>query len=99
MRNRRVPQRTCIVCGTKTSKRELHRVVLTPRGECAVDDTGKRAGRGAYLCGRAACWEAALRRGRLAAALRGEIGREDRERLEAYAADAAAAAEGAESFH
>ena len=92
MRNRRVPQRTCIVCGTKTSKRDLYRIVRTPEGACVVDETGRRAGRGAYLCGAPACWEGALRRGRLAAALRGEIDREDRERLEARAAALAAGA-------
>ena len=85
MPNRHVPQRSCIVCGAKTSKRELFRIVLTPERECVVDETGKRPGRGAYLCHRTACWRGALRGRRLAAALRGEITPDDREKLAAFA--------------
>ncbi|MDE2838380.1 MAG: YlxR family protein [Chloroflexota bacterium] len=92
MRNRHVPQRTCVICGMKTSKRELVRVVMTPERECAVDDTGKRSGRGAYLCQQPACWDAALRGGRLAAALRGRIGQDDHERLAEFAEGIRAAA-------
>lgn len=93
MRNRHIPQRSCVVCGEKTSKRELVRIVMTPERECAVDDTGKRSGRGAYLCRRPECWDAALRRGRLAAALRGQIEQSDKERLAAFAAGIRTAAE------
>ena len=85
-RKRHVPQRSCVICRTKTSKGELVRVVLTPDGECAVDETGKQAGRGAYLCRREQCWERALSTGRLANALRGELRDADRKRLAAYAA-------------
>ena len=84
MHRRHVPQRSCIACGNKTSKRELHRVVLTPQGECVIDEYGKAAGRGAYLCQRQKCWESAVRTGRLAGALRGEITSEDTERLAAF---------------
>ena len=93
MRNRHVPQRTCVICGVKTSKRELVRIVMTPEQECAVDDSGKRSGRGAYLCKRPRCWDAALRTGRLASALRGRIEQSDHERLAAHAAELRAAAE------
>ena len=86
MRNRHIPQRSCVICGMKTSKRELVRIVMTPERECAVDDTGKRSGRGAYLCRQPACWDRALRGGRLAAALRGRIEQGDHERLTAFAA-------------
>ncbi len=84
MRKRHVPQRSCIACGNKASKHELHRVVRTPRGECVVDENGKVPGRGAYLCQRQKCWESAVRTGRLAGALRGEITSEDTERLAAF---------------
>ena len=85
MRNRHIPQRSCVICGVKTSKRELVRIVMTPERECAVDDTGKRSGRGAYLCRQPGCWDSALRGGRLAAALRGRIEQRDHERLAEFA--------------
>ena len=85
MPNRHVPQRSCIVCGAKISKRDLFRIVLTPERECVVDETGKRPGRGAYLCHRLACWRGALRGRRLAVALRGDITPGDREKLAAFA--------------
>lgn len=85
MRTRRQPQRSCVSCGVKADKRDLVRVVLTPDGECAVDETGKRGGRGAYVCRRPGCWSGALRSPRLSRALRGDIGEGDRERLTAFA--------------
>ena len=78
---RPLPQRTCIACRSTTGKRELIRVVRTPAGAVEVDLTGKKAGRGAYLCQRAECWEAALKRDRLAAALKTKLSSEDRQRL------------------
>ena len=85
MPTRHMPQRSCIVCGAKRAKRELFRVVRTPAGRCRVDETGKAIGRGAYLCYQDACWYAALRGERLAKALRGEVGCEDREDLAGFA--------------
>ncbi len=83
---RHVPVRTCVMCGTKTAKRDLVRVVLTPQGECIVDETGKRPGRGAYLCHRPECWERAGSTDRLARALRGEVRASDKESLAAAGA-------------
>jgi predicted RNA-binding protein YlxR (DUF448 family) len=57
-----VPQRTCVVCRATTAKRALHRIVRSPAGTVAYDPTGKAAGRGAYLCGRPACLDMAVRR-------------------------------------
>lgn len=47
---RKVPQRTCLGCGTVQSKRNMIRVVRTPDGSIEIDPTGKRSGRGAYVC-------------------------------------------------
>ena len=85
MRTRPQPQRSCVSCGVKADKRDLVRVVRSPEGECVVDETGKRAGRGAYVCRRPGCWSGALRTPRLSRALRGDIGDGDRERLAAFA--------------
>lgn len=78
---RHVPQRTCIACRTPRAKRELLRIVRTVDGQVMFDPTGRRAGRGAYLCPDAACLERALRERTLAAALKAEIAPETVVRL------------------
>jgi predicted RNA-binding protein YlxR (DUF448 family) len=83
---RSLPQRTCIACRSTAVKRELVRVVRTPQGRVELDLTGKRAGRGAYVCRRPECWEAALKRDRLASALKTKMAAEDRQALVAFAA-------------
>ena len=83
-RARHVPQRTCIVCRQVRPKRELIRVVRTPDGHIALDPTGKKSGRGAYLCARRSCWEPALHQGRLECEFEMAIPAEDRPALEAY---------------
>src|ERR671916_796064 len=50
---RHIPERTCVACRSPRPKRELVRVVRAPDGTVTVDDTGKKSGRGAYLCRRA----------------------------------------------
>ena len=59
-RPKHVPQRTCIVCREKFDKRRLTRIVRTPDEGVVVDFTGKRNGRGAYLCDQVSCWDSAL---------------------------------------
>ncbi len=82
-RQRRVPQRTCVVCRTTADKRTLTRLVRTPDDGVHVDPTGKRNGRGAYLCDDPACWERALTSDVLGRALRTTLTEDDRERLRA----------------
>ncbi len=48
--DRRIPQRTCVGCRQVRAKRELVRLVLPAEGPVQVDLTGKRNGRGAYIC-------------------------------------------------
>jgi len=69
------------VCGLKAPKRELVRLVRTPDGSVEVDPTGKKAGRGAYLCSNQACWQAAAKGDRLSQALRGPVSSQDKDRL------------------
>jgi hypothetical protein len=57
-----------------------------------VDTTGKRSGRGAYLCARRECWEEALKKDRVARALRATISSSRREELRRYAEQLEAAA-------
>ena len=49
------PRRMCIACRGLFDKKDLLRVVKTPEGEVVLDRTGKKAGRGAYLCDREDC--------------------------------------------
>ncbi len=69
MRRRRIPERMCVGCKTMRPKRELLRVVRSPEGEVSLDFTGKKSGRGAYVCYSLDCLDAALKGGRLKQAL------------------------------
>lgn len=80
-----IPQRTCVVCRKKIGKRELVRLVCVPGGGVVVDTTGKKAGRGAYLCSTLECWQNALKSGRLEHALRTSISQQNRDELISYA--------------
>ncbi len=55
MPGKKVPMRTCIACRTEKPKKEMLRVVRNAAGEIRLDFTGKLPGRGAYVCGSAAC--------------------------------------------
>jgi predicted RNA-binding protein YlxR (DUF448 family) len=79
-----IPQRTCIACGRVRPKRELVRLVRVSGGGVEVDPSGKRAGRGAYLCPAAGCWEAGLKKGRLEHTLRTALSQDNREQLIKY---------------
>ena len=55
MKVRKVPQRKCLGCGEMKEKKELIRVVRSPEGIVSVDKTGKKPGRGAYVCQSKTC--------------------------------------------
>jgi predicted RNA-binding protein YlxR (DUF448 family) len=84
-RPKHVPQRMCVACRSKDAKRGFVRLVRTPEQRVEVDPTGKRNGRGAYLCRTRACWQRALDGRALEQALKVEIAPEDREHLRDYA--------------
>ena len=50
-----IPQRMCIACREMKPKNEMIRVVRSPEGEISLDFTGKKNGRGAYVCDGEAC--------------------------------------------
>lgn len=60
MKNK-VPMRQCIGCREMKSKKEMMRVLRTTEGDIQLDVTGKKNGRGAYLCYSADCLEKAIR--------------------------------------
>ena len=85
-RPKHIPQRTCVACRTTGAKRGLVRVVRTPEGQVIVDETGKKSGRGAYLCRARDCWDTALKRKALEYALKVPVTTEDKQGLQDYAA-------------
>lgn len=65
MQPKKIPMRHCTGCGEEKPKKELVRVVRSPQGEVSLDVTGKKAGRGAYICPKAACLAKARKAKRL----------------------------------
>ena len=72
--------RSCIACGTSASKRDLVRIVRTPEGSLQLDTSGKKPGRGAYVCS-LSCFEQALRSSKLQRALKTNISQNELESL------------------
>jgi uncharacterized protein len=72
-RPKHVPQRMCVSCRERSAKRTLIRIVRGPDGAVDIDPTGRRNGRGAYLCDDPACWTRAVANGQLARALKVEF--------------------------
>ena len=70
-----------MACRKIKAKRELVRLVRTPEGDIEIDITGKKAGRGAYLCPAVECWETALKGNQLEHTLRSSLTQEEREQL------------------
>lgn len=58
---KKIPMRMCVACREMKPKKELIRVVRTPEGTVTADLTGKKNGRGAYLCRNEECLEKAVR--------------------------------------
>ena len=67
------PERQCVGCREKREKRDLIRVLRSPEGEISIDFTGKKSGRGAYICHSSACLKKAKKSGALARQLNCEI--------------------------
>lgn len=65
MKLKKIPMRMCTGCMEMKPKKELIRVVKNKEGEVSVDLTGKKAGRGAYICKSASCLEKAVKTKRL----------------------------------
>jgi len=80
VRQKHIPQRTCVGCREVLPKRSMTRIVRSPEG-IQIDPTGKMSGRGAYLHDRKSCWQAGLK-GALAKALQVELSPEDRQSLQ-----------------
>ena len=78
---RHIPQRTCVACRGVSTKQALIRLVRISDGRVEVDISGRKAGRGAYLCQAWECWEIGLKGNRLEYALRTTLTQDNREQL------------------
>lgn len=70
---KKVPLRKCLGCMSSFPKKDLVRVLKTPDGEVIVDLTGKKSGRGAYICKDKACLKKAIKSKRIQSNLEIEI--------------------------
>ena len=65
MKPKKIPMRMCVGCREMKEKRELIRIVRTPEGETLIDPTGKKSGRGAYVCRSPECLKRAIKQKQL----------------------------------
>ena len=79
---RKIPMRKCVGCGEMKSKREMIRVLKTVDDEFVLDTTGKKNGRGAYLCFSKECFDRAVKGKGLERSFKHPIPKEVYEKLE-----------------
>lgn len=79
---KKIPLRQCVGCSERFPKSELLRVVRTPEGEVLLDFTGRKNGRGVYICKNAKCLNKARKSGKLGTHLECAISDEVYEALE-----------------
>ena len=79
---KKIPMRQCIGCGQMKSKKELLRILKTPEDMIILDATGRKNGRGAYLCNSRECLQRAIKTKGLERSFRMKILPEVYERLE-----------------
>lgn len=82
MKEKKIPERRCVGCGISFPKKDLIRVVRLPDCGAELDPTGKKAGRGAYICRSAECLKKARKTKRLERNLEVTISDEVYEELE-----------------
>lgn len=76
MKVKKIPQRMCNGCMEMKPKKELIRIVKSPQGEVSIDLTGKKPGRGAYICRNSQCLEKAYKSKKLNKSLETNISEE-----------------------
>ena len=71
---KKTPERLCLGCQEVRPKKELVRIVRSPEGMYSVDATGKKPGRGAYICPRPECFDMAVKKRQFAKAFKEPVG-------------------------
>ena len=79
---KKIPTRRCTGCGEHFPKNTLIRVLRTPEGEVVLDLTGKKSGRGAYICKNVTCFKKARKARRIETSLECRISEELYNRME-----------------
>ena len=79
---KKIPLRQCIGCGDMKSKKEMIRVLKTTEDEIVIDATGRKNGRGAYICPSMECFKKAVKSKGLERSLKMAIPKEVYEALE-----------------
>ncbi len=79
---KKIPMRQCLGCNEHKPKRELLRVVRDPEGQISLDFTGKKSGRGAYICQSLRCLKKARKSRRIDRSLECTIPEEVYDRME-----------------
>lgn len=79
---KKIPQRQCNGCGEMKNKKELIRVIKTNEGEISIDATGKKNGRGAYICPSLDCFKKAVKNKGLERSLKAAVPEEIYKQLE-----------------
>lgn len=82
MKRRKIPMRMCVGCREMKPKKELTRIVRTPEGEIIIDATGKKSGRGAYVCNDIQCIKESINEKNLSKALGFNVTKEMVQRLQ-----------------
>ena len=86
-RVKKIPMRQCLGCNEHKPKAELMRVVRTAEGEIVIDFTGKKSGRGAYVCKSLSCLKKARKTRRIDKNLNCEISNDIYDNMEAEMSD------------
>lgn len=79
---KKIPMRQCAGCGMRKEKKELIRVIRTPEGEIVMDITGKKNGRGVYLCNDINCLNKARKKNTFARSLKTDISSDTYDEIE-----------------
>ncbi|MDF2608834.1 MAG: hypothetical protein K0R92_308 [Lachnospiraceae bacterium] len=79
---KKIPQRQCIGCGELKNKKEMIRIIKTPEDTILMDTTGKKNGRGAYICNSSECLKKAIKNKGLERSLKMSIPSEIYDELE-----------------
>ena len=82
MANKKIPLRKCVACNEMKEKKEMIRVIKTPENEIVLDATGRKHGRGAYICADPGCLRLARKSKGLERSLKTAIPQEVYESLE-----------------
>jgi len=81
-KQKKIPMRMCVGCKNMFPKRELLRVVKSDDNTLQLDTTGKKNGRGAYICAKQECFQKAVKQKQLQRALEQELSEETIKALE-----------------